>query len=156
MRNVSCLFVAITVLAVCGCGKKIVPVTGEVLYEDEPAKNIAVLFEPKSDAKEVPFSGIAVTGPDGRFTILTTEKQQKRGLEQGSYTVYLGWKNPDTVEGSDAGPQPGDPPPIPSPYRFPEKIGNGELVVDVRNDGKNHFVFRVTPDNVQWDDIPDR
>ena len=133
-------------LLLCGCGKTIVTVTGEVLYEGNPAKDIVLLFEPKSGATQVPESGFAVTDADGRFRLESSSG--KRGIEPGTYTVYLGWNNPDTVVVDDAGPSPNAPPPTPPPYQFPVNSNNEKVVVDVQVDGNRHFMFKFTPEEI--------
>ena len=146
----TCFFVAIVVLATCcGCGKKIVTVSGEVLYEGKPAKDIAVLFEPKSDAKFVSESGVTVTDSNGSFTLRSSSN--KRGLEPGNYTVYMNWKNPNFVDITDgAGLSRGaEVKAMSSPYRFPAE--RPEIVVTVQNSGKNHFTFKITPTEILWE-----
>ena len=146
MRNIL-LLVIVAAIFCCGCGKKIVTVTGEVLFEGEPAKDIAVLFEPKSEAKIVPESGIAITNSEGRFTLESSS--QKRGIEPGSYTVYMNWRNPTSVDDGGAGPAESGAPPLTSPYRFPAE--RQSIVLEVKGSGKNHFVFKVTPEEIRWE-----
>jgi hypothetical protein len=134
-----------------GCGQKIVSVTGEVHYDGKPAPDVAILFEPKSDAKLVPDAGLAVTDSNGRFKLSSSAKNAKSGIEPGTYTLHLGWQNPQAVAGDDAGPVPGAKP-VPSPYRFPAKLAEGEAVVTVKATGKNHFIFLATADDVTWDE----
>ncbi|MDR0870727.1 MAG: DUF4198 domain-containing protein [Planctomycetaceae bacterium] len=138
-----------------GCGPKIVSVTGEVHYDGKPAPDVAVLFEPKSDAKQIPDAGLAVTDSNGRFKLSSTAKKAKSGIEPGTYTLHLGWQNPQpAADDGGAGPAPGaaSPPPVSSPYRFPEKLGNNEAVVTVKATGKNHFIFSTTADDVTWEE----
>jgi len=141
------IFLLLILVVACGCGKKIVPVSGEVLYEGVPAKDIAVLFEPKSDAKIVPESGIAITDSEGRFTLESSS--HKRGLEPGNYTVYMNWRNPTSVDDGGAGPAEGAAPTLVSPYRFPAE--RPQIVLEVKGSGKNHFVFKVTPETILWE-----
>lgn len=112
-----------------------------VLYKGEPAKDVAVLFEPKSDATYVPHSKLAVTDASGRFSIFSTEQRRKKGIEPGECVVYLGWNNPDAVEISDSVPSPDDPKPTPSPYRFPGVIGrrNDDSVTNSFNRAFDEF-----------------
>ena len=150
MKNSNLLLTVITVIFFCGCGKNIVTVTGEVLYEGKPAKEIVILFEPKSDAVLVSESGLAVTDSSGRFTLKSSS--DKRGLEPGNYTVYMNWKGPDNVndEYGDAGPPPGvEVKSNPSPYQFPAE--RPEIIVSVQGSGKNHFVFKITPKEILWE-----
>jgi len=145
MRHIHIFFVFAVLF--CGCGKKIVTVTGEVLYEGTPAKDIAVVFEPKSDGTLVSESGLGVTGADGRFTLESSSR--KRGVELGAYTVHLGWKNPNPIadDTGGAGPPPDVEIPVPvSPYRFPEE--QKEIVVNVQGSGKNHFVLKISPEAI--------
>jgi hypothetical protein len=131
-----------------GCGPKIVSVTGEVFYDSKPAPDISVLFEPKSESTRIADSGIAVTDLSGRFTIFSTGSKKRNGIEPGEYTVFMGWKNPnvpaDVPEGTAIKP-------VNSPYQFPEKFINGNVVVTVHGNGVNRFVFHVTADNVTWE-----
>ncbi|GHT40103.1 hypothetical protein FACS189427_13910 [Planctomycetales bacterium] len=135
-----------------GCGPKIVSVTGEVHYDGKPAPDVAVLFEPKSDATLIPDAGLAVTDSNGRFTLISSGKNSRPGIEPGAYTLHLGWKNPQAVDDDGgAGPAPGAEKPVFSPYRFPAKLADGEAVVTVKATGKNHFIFHATADDVKWE-----
>ncbi|MDR0871182.1 MAG: hypothetical protein LBN39_10365 [Planctomycetaceae bacterium] len=120
-------------------------------YDGKPAPDVAVLFEPKSDAKLVPNPGFAVTDSNGRFKLTSLAVKAKSGIEPGTYTLYLGWKNPNEVDGALTEAE-GGAKPVPSPYRFPEKLTEGKVVVAVKETGKNHFVFRTTVDDVTWDE----
>ena len=85
-------------LAVIGCGSgtpypKVI-VSGSVLYEDGtqiPAESIMIRFdsrEPKIDAKTHPRPGMATTGPDGTFDVVTTNKYAD-GIIRGKHKVQL-------------------------------------------------------------------
>ena len=146
MRNIL-LFVIVAAVFCCGCGKKIITVTGEVQYEGEPAKNIAILFEPKSSEKIVSESGVAVTDSTGRFTLKSSSG--KGGIEPGNYAVYMNWCNPNAVDDGGAGPAHGaESQAMVSPYKFPEE--RPEIVVPIEN-GKSHFVFKVTSKEILWE-----
>ncbi|MDR0336315.1 MAG: DUF4198 domain-containing protein, partial [Planctomycetaceae bacterium] len=124
-----------------GCGSKIVSVTGEVFYDGKPASDISVLFEPKSESTRVSDSGLAVTDSNGRFVLFSTGSKKRNGIEPGQYTVLMGWKNPnmpaDIPEGVTLKP-------VKSPYQFPEKLINQNVIVTIHDHGVNRFVFRIT------------
>ncbi len=145
MRTLLNLLVFSMAISLTGCGKKIVTVSGEVQYEGKPAKDVALLFEPKSDATFVAESGVAVTDSSGRFTLESSS--DKHGIEPGHYTVYFGWKNPDAVDDvGGAGPPSGaEIQTTVSPYQFP---GERNAVVEVHGDGENSFVFKITPEAI--------
>lgn len=145
MKRTIILFGMAAIVLMIGCGKRIVTVTGEVQYNGVPAKDIAVLFEPKSTAEQIAESGVAVTDAEGRFKLESSSA--KSGIEPGSYAVYLGWQNPVTVEDGGAGPSPeSEANQVEVPYQFPPE--RQELVVEVQGDGENHFVFDITPENI--------
>ena len=147
MRNILFCTAIIVAVVTGGCGKKIVVVTGEVFYEGSPAKDVAVLFEPKSDSTLVSESGIAVTDSEGRFTLESSSR--KRGIEPGNYTVHVGWRNPTVADVGDAGPSPGgEAQTAKQPYLFPEEKS---VVVEVKGTGKNHLVCNITPEEVRWE-----
>ncbi|MDR2704772.1 MAG: DUF4198 domain-containing protein [Planctomycetaceae bacterium] len=131
-----------------GCGQKIVSVTGEVLYDGKPAPDISVLFEPKSDSARIAEAGLAITNSSGRFTLFSTGTKKRNGIEPGEYTVFMGWKNPNAPEDVPEG---ATIKPVNSPYKFPEKLVNGNVIVTVHGNGANRFVFRVTADDITWE-----
>lgn len=75
MRRVWIGGLALALLALGGCsggGRKIVPVSGVVKVNGEPAANLVVSFQPLgSESEENPGRGSsAVTGADGRYTLI--------------------------------------------------------------------------------------
>jgi hypothetical protein len=141
------IFLLLCLLYLCGCGTKIVSVTGEVIYDGKPAPDIAILWEPQSNAKQIPESGIAVTDSRGHFTVSSTGQKKRNGIEPGKYTVFMGWKNPNSIEL----PEGATSALVTAPYKFPEKISNGNVIVTINESGTNRVVFRVTPDEITWE-----
>jgi hypothetical protein len=131
-----------------GCGQNIVSVTGEVLYDGKPAPDISILFEPKNETTRIADAGLAITDSGGRFALFSTGTKKRNGIEPGEYTVFMGWKNP---QATDNIPEGATIKPVNSPYRFPEKLINGNIIVTVNGKGVNRFVFHVTADNITWE-----
>ncbi|MDR1270613.1 MAG: DUF4198 domain-containing protein [Planctomycetaceae bacterium] len=131
-----------------GCGTSVVSVTGEILYDGKPASDISVLFEPKSESTRIADAGLAVTNSGGQFTLFSTGVKKRNGIEPGEYTVFMGWKNPNATDNMPEG---ATIKPVNSPYKFPEKLINGNVVVTVNSKDINRFIFRVTADDITWE-----
>lgn len=132
-----------------GCGKRIVSVEGQVLYEGKPAPDILVLFESKSASKTVPQSGLGKTDPQGKFFLQSVDSK-KNGIEPGEYTAYFGWKNPvrqiigDTPEENKGLVE------AKCPYVFPESINAGKYVFTVPEKGIKDLIVNITKTDVVW------
>jgi hypothetical protein len=92
MRRVWIGGLALALLALGGCsggGRKIVPVSGVVKVNGEPAANLVVSFQPLgTDSDENPGRGSsAVTGPDGRYTLIYDG--EKPGALTGKHRVRI-------------------------------------------------------------------
>jgi hypothetical protein len=60
----------------------------------------------------------------------------------------MGWKNSksadEPLEGATLKP-------VFSPYKFPEKLINGDIVITITGNSTNRFVFRVNSDEITWE-----
>ena len=97
MKTATRMLLAGAALAV-GCGQSapyaMVKVSGSVTYDDGspiPAEQIQLRFdslEPPIDAKTHPRPGMASAGPDGRFSVVTTNKYGD-GLIRGKHKLKV-------------------------------------------------------------------
>src|SRR5436309_1736724 len=100
----SCLIAAIVLsLVSCGDAKRPYPVSGKVLFREEPAEGAVVTFVPldANDAKS--FRPSAVVRPDGTFRLST--RGTFDGAPTGSYAVTIIYLSPvKMVDDQNAGP----------------------------------------------------
>jgi len=136
------VFLSLGVLLVLcpACGKQkpkdrpeTVPVTGVVTYKGQPVEGARLAF--MADTQGVQ-GGVALSGPDGRFTAMTFE--QGDGLMPGSFTVTaVKMVGGELTEASDA-------PPSPVKNVLPEKYSRREtspLKVEVKKGATNNFTL---------------
>ena len=130
-----------TLLLASGCGggprgPTLHPASGSVIVSGKPAAGVLVRLHPRAVGPDIPIPG-AVTGSDGRFTLLTSGRP---GVPEGIYDVTLTWpppmglgppgrSGPDRFKGRYAGPdrpfsqvviRPG--PNEMGPFDVPEKV----------------------------------
>jgi hypothetical protein len=83
-------FAGLCVLAVgCDSGPTLLPVTGKVTVDGQPAAGAVLLFHPATKAN--PFVSSATTGADGSFSIITDTKP---GIPAGDYKVTATYPDP--------------------------------------------------------------
>ena len=82
------LIAALVFLTSCGGGSKLHPVTGTVLYQDQPIEGATVVFQPASSA-EGTSAPSGITGPDGKFKLRTHPHGD--GAPAGEYKVLITW-----------------------------------------------------------------
>jgi hypothetical protein len=75
---------AATLLAAAGCRPRIESVSGIVSLNGKPQGGIKLLFEPKSPKGK---RAMAVTGPDGRFSLHRQGMGNRSGAIVGDYVV---------------------------------------------------------------------
>jgi hypothetical protein len=97
---------ALAVLALaagCGGGRKIVPVSGVVTVDGEPAKNVVVSFQPLQEkAGDNPGRGSsAYTDENGRYTLIYDG--EKPGALTGKHRVRISPQWVTKKTGADAG-----------------------------------------------------
>jgi hypothetical protein len=142
MRKLLLLPLLIVVLACNACGrgdrKAVVPVEGQVLFENKPAQYALVVFHPVGGAPGAPRPTGRV-GADGTFTLTTYDAGD--GAPPGEYDVTVEWL---LTTGSKSNPAGYDNPPVnrlPSRYG---KAGTSGLRVRVQ-EGKNSLPpFKLT------------
>ncbi|MDR0337053.1 MAG: hypothetical protein LBI18_08185 [Planctomycetaceae bacterium] len=93
-QTLSFFLLTVTIFSAIGCGHKTVPVSGIITYHGKPAPDIQVLFQPVSNAVEMSEAGIGLTDAFGRFELRSVISNQK-GVEPGTYTIFLSWKDPN-------------------------------------------------------------
>ena len=126
--------VALCAAGVLGCTQSdIVPVTGVVTFNGQPADQAEVMFNPKTGRLAT-----GVTDASGRFTLSTAAPND--GALPGEYIVTLGEYYP-------ADKPPKMPPPGQGlPSRFPPNYGDpakSPLTATVERGKKNDFQFEV-------------
>jgi hypothetical protein len=129
-----------TIFFVIGCGRKTVPVSGIITYHGKPAQDIQVLFQPVNDATEIPEAGVGLTNNSGQFE-LRSVISNKKGVESGTYTVFLSWKDPN------ADPHPIDGITKYNPTVYPDiakGIQRGNLQFTVSPEGSTTVNFELT------------
>jgi 5-hydroxyisourate hydrolase-like protein (transthyretin family) len=91
-------------LLLAGCGKqesvKVYPVSGQVIYNGQPAAGVKVFLFPTSApmVPRIPSNPRGETDNDGRFTLTTYTSGD--GAAEGGYQVLLLW--PDGSDGEEA------------------------------------------------------
>lgn len=124
----------VLLLAVVGCAKSdIVPVTGTITLNGQPAENAEVIFNPEGPGR----MATGHTDASGRFTLETAKPND--GVMPGDYVVTLG---------EHYGDKPPPLPPIgqPLPMRFPQQYGDpakSPLKAKVERGAKNDFMFDI-------------
>jgi hypothetical protein len=127
-----CGFVLIAMGAVCGfagCGvggseiPPLVPVTGTVLVDGEPAAGVNVTFNPTADTKSTGASG--TTGPDGKYELM--HRSGELGVEPGSYVVFFSRYMMPSGEPVPAGQSPTESEAVES---LPERYRNPEAAIE--------------------------
>jgi hypothetical protein len=128
---------SVTVLllfAVVGCTKsEMVPVTGTLTLNGQPADNATVLFNPDGPGR----MATGYTDASGKFALSTAAPSD--GAMPGNYVVTLGEHYTDKAP---AMPPPGQP----LPMRFPQQYGDpakSPLKVTVERGAKNDFPFDI-------------
>ena len=127
--------IAVLALSIVGCGQsEMVPITGTVTLNGQPAEQAEVMFNPKTTGRFA--SG--VTDASGKFMLSTAKPND--GAMPGEYVVTLAEYYP-----------PDKPPALPRgggllPSRFPPNFGDpakSPLTAKVERGGKNEFSFDV-------------
>lgn len=124
-------------VALCvGCGPQTVGVSGKIVVDGVPAKDIRVVFQSASSAATVPPVAIGLTDENGEYALELAEKK-KKGAVPGPYVVYLTWRDPDAeenpIEGQTVAKEP--------PYKLPPRANSGELRFDVPPKGTKEANF---------------
>lgn len=85
-RSCSLAILAAAALLVAGCSPRIESVSGTVSLNGKPQGGIKLLFEPKSAKGK---RAMAVTGPDGRFSLHRQGMGNRAGAIVGDYVVRV-------------------------------------------------------------------
>lgn len=130
----------LTVMVGCGSGSKVVPVSGTVTVDGQPANDCIVNFQPKSTGGESPGPGASgKTDAEGHFVMKTVEGDNSReGATPGTNKVTIFWLDPanfDQEEGAAA------PQPTAAPFKLPKSAGDGSMTFDVPADGTDSANF---------------
>jgi hypothetical protein len=89
--------VACVALTSCSDRPRLSPVTGTVLYLDQPAEGATVVLHPAAGGSQAHLpTGIA--GSDGKFKLRT---QDRDGAPAGNYIVVITWYASDSRERED-------------------------------------------------------
>jgi hypothetical protein len=83
------LLVLVPLLGFLACSEtkpKIFPVTGTLLYKDQPATGAMVAFYPKNDSNQP--ASVGVVAKDGTFSLSTGRDE---GAPAGEYVVTVSW-----------------------------------------------------------------
>jgi hypothetical protein len=91
-----------------GCGSGLVPVSGTVTVDGNPASGVVILFLPMSDDSAIPAT--AVSDESGNFVLMT---DMQNGIRKGSYKINANWPDPNYKPPKAKGLNFGDPEPAP-------------------------------------------
>ncbi len=90
-KTAFCVFFVCT-MGGLSCSSKpkydLVPVHGKVLYKDQPAGGVLLMFLPPNEADTTSARPLATTEPDGTYTLVTGDDD---GAPVGDYVVILQW-----------------------------------------------------------------
>jgi hypothetical protein len=116
---------AMVVLTGCDSREAVVPVSGVVTIDGEPAANCRVSFQPTENNENPGIGSVGDTDEEGKFTLETVEDKPRPGAVPGEARVtifYLDPANFDQEEGQE--PVASEPPPfqVPAPWRSGEEI----------------------------------
>jgi hypothetical protein len=85
-------YLCLLALLLASCSSKskydLVPVHGKVLYKDQPAEGVLVMFLPFNEADTKGPRPIAKTEADGTFVLMTEDQE---GAPAGDYVVTMQW-----------------------------------------------------------------
>ncbi|MDO5554917.1 MAG: carboxypeptidase-like regulatory domain-containing protein [Planctomycetia bacterium] len=95
----------VLILLLSGCGVRTVSLSGQVTYNGQPAKDVAVTFDQATGG----ISASGKTDTEGNFTLRLLNDSKKSGIVPGEYTVRLFWVDPNEKEDAIG-------PTHPSPY----------------------------------------
>ena len=95
------LILSSTVLIGCGGDKKlkVYPVSGQVLYNDEPLRHVLIAFHPVDGKNVVHYPANAETDDEGRFSLTTYLKND--GAPAGEYKVAVAFEPRAVEDGGD-------------------------------------------------------
>ena len=99
------IFVLILISStVVGCGGgdkklKVYPVSGQVLYNDEPLRHVLIAFHPVDGKNVVPYPAYAETDDEGKFSLTTYLKGD--GAPAGDYKVAVAFEPKAAEDGGD-------------------------------------------------------
>ncbi len=88
MPLVLCLWALTSLLAGCDGGKTLVPVTGSLVVDGQPAGGATLLFHPQDPKGSL---ATATTDASGNFSLVSDLAQ---GVATGSYKVCVIWPDP--------------------------------------------------------------
>jgi hypothetical protein len=133
--------VILTALAGCGMSHGTAPVTGVVIYKEQPVAEATVNFLPKSEQPEAK-AATGKTDASGRFTLTTyfDPDDQPAGALPGTYAVTI--TKIDEPQGAFDPHK--DPPPknhLPLKYGTPR---DSPFAAEVKSSASNHFEFKLT------------
>jgi hypothetical protein len=118
------------IAACCGCGERLIPVTGRILLrDDKPAANVTVVFEDPSQQR----MATGVTDDGGQYTL--TQPPAIQGVPAGAYKVSV--FHPSPADSSQAQ--------VKDLFDLKyERSDQSGLVAEVTPD-KTRFDFRLDP-----------
>ena len=78
---------------------KVYPVSGQLLYNDEPLRRVLVAFHPVDGKNVVPYPAYAETDDEGKFSLTTYIKGD--GAPAGDYKVAVAFEPKAVEDGGD-------------------------------------------------------
>lgn len=143
-KNLTVWAFFLTVFVATGCNRSpysVVPVSGTLTVNGEPAPNWCVSFQPvgTGSLNIGPASG-AITDAQGHFTLRTIEDSPRKGAMAGKFSISFCWNEP--ISKSDTEPSQ-------APFTLPGEATNGSLIFEVPEKGTKeaNFTFTAKPRN---------
>lgn len=132
MKN-NCFVIFVLLVLLTGCGVRTVSMSGQVTYNGEPAKDVAVTFDQITGG----ISASGKTNEEGVFTLRLLSDSPKKGIIPGDYRVHLFWVDPNEKEDAIG-------PSNPSPYPQALPIYSEEGVAVTVDGSISNMNFEMT------------
>jgi len=81
----------VSLVMLAGCGSGLMPVSGTVLVDGQPAEGVALIFHPMNDDPSA-LPATTTSGPGGSFSLSTNLEP---GVLPGSYKITAIWPDPN-------------------------------------------------------------
>lgn len=129
---------AFLVLSGCGSREEVVPVSGVVTIDGEPAANCRVTFQPTENNEGPGIGSVGDTDEEGKYTLKTIESDPRPGAVPGEARVTIFYLDPASFD-QEEGLAPGSG--EPAPFVVPAEWRSGEEIFVVPEEGTDQANF---------------